>query len=103
MKSEETSVKEQTGKKTLYVHIGMAKTGTTALQYFLWENRAAFCAAYLLLALIEFCNGDTQWLIALALPFILRWNGEKGRSCKWFFYLFYPAHTLALFWLASRV
>ncbi len=39
MKSEETSVKEQTGKKTLYVHIGMAKTGTTALQYFLWENR----------------------------------------------------------------
>lgn len=26
--------------KTLYVHIGMAKTGTTALQYFLWENRA---------------------------------------------------------------
>lgn len=25
--------------KTLYVHIGMAKTGTTALQYFLWENR----------------------------------------------------------------
>ncbi len=79
-----------------YVLLGVA-------MYFLWENRAAFCAAYLLLALIEFCNGDTQWLIALALPFILRWNGEKGRSCKWFFYLFYPAHTLALFWLASRV
>lgn len=27
------------GNRTLYVHIGMAKTGTTALQYFLWENR----------------------------------------------------------------
>ncbi len=32
-------MKKQTGKKTLYVHIGMAKTGTTALQSFLWDNR----------------------------------------------------------------
>ena len=28
-------------KKKLYVHIGMGKTGTTALQNFFWENRAA--------------------------------------------------------------
>lgn len=32
-------MKKQTGKKILYVHIGMAKTGTTALQSFLWDNR----------------------------------------------------------------
>lgn len=31
-------------KKKLYLHIGMGKTGTTALQHFFWENRAALAA-----------------------------------------------------------
>ncbi len=78
-----------------YVLLGIA-------MYFLWDNRAGFCAAYLMAALLEFCNNDPQCLIVLALPLMLRWNGEKGPGCKWFFYLFYPAHTLAFFLLSSR-
>lgn len=35
-------------KKTLLLHIGMGKTGTTALQEFFWDNRAA-------LALLDVC------------------------------------------------
>ena len=31
-------------KKKLYLHIGMGKTGTTALQHFFWENRKALAA-----------------------------------------------------------
>lgn len=31
-------------KKKLYLHIGMGKTGTTALQHFFWENREALAA-----------------------------------------------------------
>lgn len=31
--------KSNTKKKTLYLHVGMGKTGTTALQEFFWENR----------------------------------------------------------------
>lgn len=76
-----------------YVFLGVA-------MYFFWPDRSKFCAVYLLFALIEFCNSDPQFLIALALPLLLRWNGEKGHSGKWFFYFFYPAHTLALFWLS---
>ncbi len=31
-------------KKKLYLHIGMGKTGTTALQHFFWENRKALAS-----------------------------------------------------------
>src|SRR5690554_3774829 len=31
---------ESSEKKTLYLHIGLGKTGTTALQEFFWANRS---------------------------------------------------------------
>lgn len=35
----------------------------------------------------------SPWVL-LALPFLLLYNGERGRGSKWFFYVFYPAHFL---------
>ena len=32
----------------------------------------------------------------LAIPLLLSYNGERGRSMKWFFYAYYPAHILVL-------
>lgn len=32
-----------------------------------------------------------RWMI-LAAPFILLYNGDKGKSHKWFFYAYYPIH-----------
>lgn len=40
---------------------------------------------------------DTQWCMILAIPFILLYNGEKGRGFKYFFYLYYPLHQYLLF------
>ena len=44
--------------------------------------------------------GDTlfQFGTLLALPLLRAYNGRKGRNIggKWFFYIFYPAHLLAL-------
>lgn len=82
--------------------------------YFLWEKKEVFTVVYLLFCIAQYSeealnlNGEfsefpTQWFMVLALPLILRYNGKRGRSFKYFFYIFYPAHTFLLFYLAYFV
>jgi hypothetical protein len=42
----------------------------------------------------------TQWCMVLAVPFIAIYNGQKGKSLKYLFYVYYPLHQYLLFWLA---
>lgn len=42
-----------------------------------------------------------QWMMIFALPLMLKYNGKKGRSEKWFFYVFYPVHIILL-WLIQN-
>ena len=78
-----------------------------AAMYFLRRQREALAAVYLIFCLYQFSAeslggfGATQWLMVFALPLMLRYNGEKGRGWKWFFYFYYPAHTSVLFFLAN--
>lgn len=75
--------------------------------YFLRDHFDAICAVYLIFCIYQFSAESiygyvpVQWMMVLALPLILRYNGEKGPSWKWFFYIFYPAHTCFLFFLSS--
>lgn len=75
--------------------------------YFLRNRRDSLCAVYLIFCLFQFSEEMAQygmafqWMMVLALPLMLRYNGEKGPGWKWFFYLFYPAHTCFLFFLAN--
>ena len=36
--------------------------------------------------------GHPQYYMILAVPFVLLYNGEKGRGRKYFFYVYYPLH-----------
>lgn len=37
-------------------------------------------------------SGPLQWKMVLALPLMLLYNGQRGRSGKYFFYFYYPLH-----------
>ncbi len=38
--------------------------------------------------------------VYLSLPLIYQYNGKRGRGERWFFYIFYPAHLMALYLLS---
>jgi hypothetical protein len=73
------------------------------LFYALRKWRWAQIAALAVLAALEFAtnNGSAKpWLLILAAIPILLYSGEKGRSSKWLFYIFYPAHIYVLYIIA---
>ncbi len=41
-------------------------------------------------------NVNFQWMMLAALPFMLIYNGKKGKGYKQFFYIFYPFHIALL-------
>ncbi len=81
------------------------------LMYFLKEKKSLFCVMYVIFCIAQFSNevvcGERgipiQWLMIAALPLMLRYNNEKGYGMKYFFYVFYPAHTFLLFYIANFV
>lgn len=44
-----------------------------------------------------------QWMMIVSLGPILMYNGQKGKSKKWFFYFFYITHLLLLWYIAQRM
>lgn len=79
------------------------------LMYFLKEKKDLLTVVYLLFCIAQFseemlaAGTATQWMMVLALPFMLSYNNQKGPGLKYFFYVFYPAHTFLLFYLANYV
>ncbi|MDE5564225.1 MAG: conjugal transfer protein TraX [Oscillospiraceae bacterium] len=42
-----------------------------------------------------------QWMMIFALPFLLCYNGKKGKGWKYLFYTYYPLHIVCLYCLSG--
>lgn len=88
----------------LSVEGGFAMTALGVAFYALRRHRAAQIAVLLgLSAVVTALGNPTQgWMALAALP-IAAYSGARGRACKGFFYLYYPAHIVALYLLACAL
>jgi hypothetical protein len=84
------------------------------LMYFNKESKRSiakaygmFCLAYFVLTVMSGFSIDTlfmkyyQWMMIASLPFMLLYNGQKGKGLKYLFYVFYPAHLVILFLIGN--
>lgn len=44
----------------------------------------------------NFLTNEFEWMALFALPFMLAYNGRKGKSGKYFYYIFYSCHIAVL-------
>lgn len=76
--------------------------------YFFYHKKPTLYFAYAGLSIIfllwglnnlqYFWEFEYQWMMIAALPFIMLYNGERGRySLKYLFYVFYPLHIWILY------
>lgn len=88
---------------------GLEFVALGVLMYFLKEQKDVFTAVYLIFCICQFseemlaAGTATQWLMVLALPFMLSYNNQKGPGLKYLFYVFYPVHTFLLFYAANYI
>ncbi|SCG84194.1 TraX family protein [Proteiniborus sp. DW1] len=94
------------GFLALFTEASFLGIGMALIFYFFRDNKLLLSISYIALSSI-FILGDFsyenlflinyQWMMVFSLPFILLYNGEKGRSLKYFFYGFYPSHIWILY------
>lgn len=75
------------------------KTGLTVF-YSLLSLFFLYQAAADGITLVNLFVNNPQWFMIAALPFMLLYNQQKGRSMKYLFYLYYPLHIYVLALLA---
>lgn len=68
------------------------------LSYFAKDKKIILTLGTILIAIVYFLirNNALQLYMLLALPFILLYNNQKGKSLKYYFYAFYPLHMLLI-------
>jgi len=87
------------------------------LGFYIFRNKkwqmGLFYFIYSMVVLIGSSGGDyslsnllgysNQWLMVFALPLMMGYNRQKGKSSKYFFYYFYPLHVYVLYVIGEFV
>lgn len=86
------------------------------LMYYFREKRVKFIIMYIFFSGIQavftisyginiqnFLFINYQWMMLAALPFMLLYNGKRGKNVKNFFYVFYPLHIWVIFILSNMI
>ncbi len=82
------------------VDYGIGGVALPVLIYFAPSKWWKLAAATVGLAILSLTLTSLQWWGFLALPFLVFYNGERGKlNMKYFFYVFYPAHLVALYFI----
>lgn len=81
------------------IDYGLLGVVLTICLYYFSENKFAISISLLAFAFLYhlFNNSILQLYCFISIVFIWLFNGKKGPSAKWLFYIFYPAHMLILF------
>lgn len=79
----------------LFIFLHHENRAKQALDIVIWS--AVYAAVYFIF--IDKLYGILQLFTALSIPLLMRYNGERGSGrfkLKWFFYIYYPAHLIAI-------
>lgn len=88
--------------------------------FYFQRNRAIQCITFALFCIISYLGSlaslrgwalwpfnsifaDGQHWMVLALPMMAMYNGKRGQSHKWFFYVYYPLHRYLIFLLSVYI
>ncbi len=75
----------------------LAICGLYLLYPLLHTARGSYATCGGLMFFWEWVNRPSRVTASLSLLSLMFYNGEKGKSAKWFFYFFYPVHLLLLY------
>ena len=65
------------------------------------KQMLALCISVVLVEMVKYGLTNSIWHIVqlsifFAIPLLGKYNGEKGKGLKWFFYIYYPIHLILL-------
>ena len=73
------------------------------VSFYVFRNKKVLQALALLIIISALLGGSISYAAMGAMLPIFLYNGKKGKSVKYLFYIFYPAHLLVLYFVQTLI
>lgn len=85
-------------KTDFYIDYGFLGVMLPFAVYFAKGRGTKLAVTFLCLILLAYAAGTVQWYSVFAVPLLALYNGSRGKhKLKWFFYIYYPTHLVAIY------